>query len=140
MNLSYLLERKHIFKNRRIKSNKRKFKFKIGNSAFFSLKIQRFELVYLRGFKKIIRRRCIKIKSLFKRRKIWFFLRPNCILSSKSVNARMGAGVGSLVRICVWLKSYKSFVEFQNYSFKWCRRLNSIFRFRYPLRFVYVTK
>lgn len=136
----YIINRKHIFKNRRIKTHKRQFKFKIGKSALFSLKVQRFELVYLRGFKKIIRRRFIRVKSLFNRRKFWFFLRPNCVLSSKSVNARMGAGVGSLVRLAIWLKSYKSFVEFRNYSPAWCRKLSNTFRFRYPLKFTYVLK
>lgn len=140
MNLNYIISRKHIFKNRKEKSFKRKFKYKIGSSGLFSLKIQRFELVYLRGFKKVIKRRFARTRSSFKRRKFWLFLRPNCILSSKSVNARMGAGVGSLVRLCIWLKSYKSFLEFRNYSTRWCRKLNSIFRFRYPLKFIYVAK
>lgn len=136
MNLNYIVQRKHIFKNRTISYTHRKYNLHIGSSGLFSLRPQRFELVYLRGFKKIIRRRHIRVKSKFKRRKFWLFLRPNCILSGKSVNSRMGAGVGSLVRLAILLKAYKSFVEFRNYSPRWIRRLARGLRYRYPIKFI----
>lgn len=135
MNLNYIIQRKHMFKKRRLYWINRSFRFKMGNLGLFSLKPQRFELVYLRRFKKAIRRRHIRIKSRFRKRKFWFFLRPNCILSGKSVNSRMGAGVGNLVRIAINLKAYHSFVEFKKYSPRWARKLNVGLRFRIPLKF-----
>jgi len=140
LNLNYIVQRKHIFKNRTIPYTRREYELCIGSAGLFSLKPQRFELVYLRGFKKVIRRRHIRIKSKFKRRKFWFFLRPNCILSGKSVNSRMGAGVGSLVRLAIFLKAYRSFVEFKNYSPRWIRRLARGLRYRYPIKFIAYTK
>lgn len=140
MNLNYIVQRKHIFKKRILRFVHRQYKFHIGTSALFSLRPQRFELVYLRGFKKVIRRRHIRVKSKFRKRKFWLFLRPNCILSGKSVNSRMGAGVGSLIRLAILLKSYKSFVEFRYYSPRWTRRLAQFLRYRYPIKFAAITK
>jgi ribosomal protein L16/L10AE len=140
LNLNYLRARKHIFKKRTLKFHHRNFFLKIGTAGLYSLTTQRFELVYLRGFKRLIRRRYIRRRMRFRRRKFWLFLRPNCILSCKSLNSRMGAGVGSLVRIATILKSYKSFVEFKNYSPQWIRKIANRTRFRYPLTFTVHTK
>lgn len=140
MNLNYITQRKHIFKKRGLHHKYRSYKLRIGTAGLFSLLAQRFELVYLRGFKKIIRRRHMRRKMRFKRRKFWLFLKPNCILSGKSVNARMGAGVGSLVRVATVLKPYKSFIEFRHYSPQWLRKIYQCTRFRYPLRFLPFTK
>lgn len=135
MNLNYILSRKHIFKKRNLIHVNRKFKLKIGGAALISLLNQRFELVYLRGFRKILRRKHIKKRMSFKRRKFWLFIRPNTVLTSKSVNSRMGAGVGSLVRLTTVLKSYKSFIEFKEYSPFWLKSLHLWTRFRYPLKY-----
>lgn len=140
MNLNQLLQKKHIFKKRRLYWAHRTYKFRIGTVGLFSLRLQRFELVYLRGFKKLIRRRHMRARIRFKRRKFWFFLKPNCILSGKSSNSRMGAGVGSLVRVSILLSAYKSFVEFKNYSGRWARRLSNACRYRYPIKFISVIK
>lgn len=67
--LNYLYQRKHMFKKRGSTLVIRPLKFRLGESAFFTLVSQRFELIYLRGFKKLIRRRHIKAKMKFKRRK-----------------------------------------------------------------------
>lgn len=136
MNLNYIVQRGHMFK-RRVNCNVyRPYKLRMGTSGLFSLKLQRFELVYLRTLKKIIRRRYTKRRMRFRPCKFWLFLRPNCILSCKSVNSRMGAGVGSLVRVAIQLKSYVSFVEFSNYSQKYVRRIHEYTRFRLPLKFI----
>jgi ribosomal protein L16/L10AE len=140
LNLNYIRQRNHIFKKRVLRHVHRKFKLRIGTAGLYSLRAQRFELVYLRGFKKVIRRRHMRRKMRFKRRKFWLYLRPNCILSSKSVNSRMGAGVGSLVRLAILLKSYKSFIEFKSYSPFWLRKLYRYTRYRYPLYFTVFTK
>lgn len=101
-----------------------------------SLKPQRFELIYMRGFKKIIRRKYIRSKMRFKKKKFWFFIKPNCILSGKSTNSRMGAGVGSLVRLAVNLPAYYTFVEFRGYSLIWLTKLPTYLRYRYPTKFL----
>ena len=135
MNLNYITQRVHIFKNRGLKFKHRPYKLRFGTSGIFSLKTQRFELVYLRGFKKVIRRMATKKRMRFRYCKFWLFLRPNIIFSSKAVNSRMGAGVGSIVRVAKYLKSYKSFIEFRNYSPITLRKLQAYTRFRYPLLF-----
>ncbi len=129
------MQRKHMFKNRELSLVHRTYKLKIGNSGLFSLRNQRFELVYLRGFKKVIRRAAIRRRMRFRLCKFWLFLRPNCILSCKSVNSRMGAGVGSLVRVCKRLQSYKSFIEFKNFSPNTLRKIARYTRFKYPIFF-----
>lgn len=108
----------------------------MGEIGLVSMLNQRFDFVYIRGFKKVLRRRHMKKKMSFKRRKFWFFIRPNTILTCKSVNSRMGAGVGSLVRLTTVLKSYKSFIEFVGYSYFWLKKLKNWTRFRYPLRYI----
>lgn len=140
MNLNYIRQRNHIFKKRVLNLVHRPYKLRIGEAGFFSLRPQRFELVYMRGFKRFIKRRHMRKRMLFRRRRFWFFLRPNCILSCKSLNSRMGAGVGSLVRIAINMKSYKSFVEFKYYSPQWLRKVYRRSRYRYPLKFFVYTK
>lgn len=135
-----MLEKKHIFKNRTKTYIFKKYKFKLGTSGLFSLKPQRFEFIYFRGLKKILRRRYIRRKTRFLNRRFWVFLRPNCILTGKSTNSRMGAGVGSLVRLSVLIKAQTTFVEFKGYSFDWIKKINKRLRYRYPLKFVAITK
>lgn len=140
LTIEYLVQRKHIFKKRSLNWTKRAFKHKVGSIGFFSLRSQLFELVYLRRIKKLIRRRHIRAKMKFKRRKFWIFLKPNCLFSGKSVNSRMGAGVGSYVRVATQLRAYKSFVEFQNYSYQWVKKLPLATRFRLPLKYSVIHK
>lgn len=140
LTIEYLVQRKHIFKNRSKQWFKREPSFKVGTIGLFSLKNQLFELVYLRKLKKLIRRRHIRAKMKFKRRKFWIFLKPNCLFSGKSVNSRMGAGVGSFVRVAIVLKAYKSFLEFKNYSYHWTKKIPTATRFRLPLSFLVLKK
>ena len=140
MNLNYITKKKHIFKRRVCRNIKRLYKLNVGNTGLFSLKNQFFELVYWRGFKKIIRRRHLKLKMKFKRKKFWIFLKPNVIFTSKSVNSRMGAGVGKFIRLAIKLKSYRSFVEFRHYSPAWLKKMYSRTRYRYPIKFLVYSK
>lgn len=140
MNLNYIVQRQHIFKNRKNMNKHRLYKLRIGSAGIFSIRAQRFELVYLRGFKKVIRKAYIRRRMRFRTYKFWLFLRPNCILSCKSVNSRMGAGSGSLVRISKLLKSYQSFIEFKNYSPLVLKKLQAYTRFRYPIKYLVITK
>jgi hypothetical protein len=64
------------------------------------------------------------------------FLTPNLLLSKKSTNARMGAGVGSFVRLAILLKSYYSFVEFNRYSTIWVKKFSRVISRKYPLKFI----
>lgn len=135
MNLNYILQRKKIFKKRFFTKKVKPEQLKLGTLGFFSLKQQRFELIYLRFMKKIIKRMHTKRKMHFKRRKYWFFLRPNCFLTGKTTNSRMGAGVGSLVRLAINLESYTSFVEFKYYSGPYLKFFYKSVKYKIPLIF-----
>jgi ribosomal protein L16/L10AE len=114
--------------------------FRFGSNGLISIHNQRFELMYFRGFKKLIIRRCFKNYRRFKRLKYWVFLKPNFILTKKSTNSRMGGGVGSLVRLCTQLKNYYSFIEFSGYSAVWLRGFSRRVKFKYPLKFLAMVK
>lgn len=135
MNLNYILKRKKIFKKRYFQKKIKLEKLRTGTVGLVSLKKQRFELVYLRFLKKLIRRQHIRRKMLFRRRKYWFFLRPNCFLSGKTTNSRMGAGVGALVRLAINLDAYTSFAEFKYYSAPYLKYLKKALKYKYPLNF-----
>jgi len=66
LNLNYLTQRKHIFKKRVLRTVFRKLKLKLGRLGFFSLRPQRFELVYIRTLKKVIKRRFVKKRMKFR--------------------------------------------------------------------------
>lgn len=69
MNVNYILKKKHIFKKRNLKHVNRNFALKVGDAALISMLNQRFEFVYLRGFRKLLRRRHIKRGMSFRKRK-----------------------------------------------------------------------
>lgn len=118
MNLQFLVLKKHIFKRRNLQFHFSKFKFRIGTLGFFSLVKQNFELIYFKFFRKFIWRKFIVKQTSLKRKKLWVFLFPNFIYSHKSKNARMGAGVGAFVRVCIRLKAYVSFLELYGFPFR----------------------
>lgn len=128
--------RKHMFKKRITRKTNRALQLRVGSSGLVSLQRQRFELVYMRRFKKIFRRRYLKAPMNFRRRKFWFFIRPNALLSGKSTNSRMGAGVGGLIRITAYLPTRKSFVEFKFYTPQWVQSVSHLTRYRIPLKFI----
>lgn len=136
MTINRLITRKHMFKNRNRNIIPRKYKLRIGTIGLFTIKPTRFEFVYLRKLKRLFRRRYIKAPLNFRRKKFWFFITANKILSNKATNSRMGAGVGSFVRICASLPTRKSFVEFRHYNFNWCRLIYPATKTRIPFKFI----
>jgi len=69
MKLNFILQRRKILKKRRGKKIFQLEFFKCGTSSLVSLTKQRFELIYLRFIKKLLRRNHIKRKMFFRRRK-----------------------------------------------------------------------
>lgn len=118
-----------------VKSDPR-FKLRLGTQGLFTLSPTQFELVYMRKLKKIIRRRYTKAAINFRRRKFWIFISPNRILSGKSTNSRMGAGVGGFIRINADIKSRVSFAEFQNYNRRWPTQVYKATKYRIPFKFI----
>lgn len=136
MNILYLQKKKHIFKKRNKNIIIKKKKLPYGTLGLINLKKLRYELVYLRFLKKFLRQRHIRRKVSFFKKKFWFFFKPNYILSMKSTNSRMGAGVGSLVRIAVNIKAYTIFTTMRGYSAYWLLTLYKKLRFKYPFKFL----
>lgn len=131
-----LQNKKHMFKKRFNYNTKHVKKLPFGNIGLYTLNLIRYELVYLRLLKKIFRQRHIKGKVSFRKAKYWFFLKPNYILTSKSTNARMGAGIGSTIRLTIRLTPYKTFITMRGYSCLWLKKFIKVSRFRYPFKFL----
>ena len=116
LTLDYYLKKSHIFKNRKAQYVKSTFGHKIKKCfSIISLKKQRFEFVYIRTFKKFLRKSYCKSKMRFFKPKFWIKIFINAILTKKSKNARMGAGVGAFHRgytlaqpnmMLLWLKFF----------------------------------
>lgn len=126
MNLDYYIRKKHIFKNRQ-KTSYCFFKFNKGcyNYIYTPQKV-RIDFVFLRLLKKLFRRKFIKAKMRFFKPKFWFLIMPNYILTQKSKNSRMGAGVGRFIRLTNITYSGKSIVKTWYYTTKY---LNSIIKY-----------
>lgn len=131
MNYNYFFLKKHIFKQRYHKptyvSN---IKLRFGFLGLISMKRQFFEFVYFRFVKKLIRRKYCKSYTRFCTSKFWVFIKPNFILSAKSKNARMGAGVGILIRLICQLYKYFSLIEFVGFSYLALRKISSYLNFK----------
>ncbi len=116
MNLDYFIKKNHIFKNRKvtkIKINIKNYKYLPGLYACSKLK---FELIYLRVIKKIFRRKYTKHLMRFFKPKFWIFIKPNFLLTMKSKNSRMGAGVGMFIRLTAFVYPNKPIVQTWHYS------------------------
>lgn len=116
MNIDYYIKKKHLFKRRKSTV----YKYCLVNFSkryeIYTMKNIRFEFVYIRVFKKLLRRRYIKGRiKLFKPR-YWLFLLPNFILTQKSKNSRMGAGVGKFVRLVMLKYSFKTIIKTWRYT------------------------
>lgn len=103
---------------------------KFGKLGLYSLYKQQFEVVFLRFFKKLIRRKYYKAKMRFLKPKFWFFLNINFIYSAKSKNARMGAGIGSYVRLTSLLNPKYSVLECISYSKYYLKKILSYLEFK----------
>lgn len=131
MNLNYYMLKKHIFKKReRFFTTKKTPKLKFGSVGLYSTRRQKFEFVYIRLLKKFFRRKYIKAYIPFMKPKFWLFVRSNYILSAKSKNARMGAGVGALVRTVFALPPLFFLMEFRHYPAKYVSNVCLFFSFK----------
>ena len=130
MSLAYYLNKIHLFKNKQTRNYLPIPKY--GTIFFYALKILQFEFVYIRVLKKLLRRKYFKAPLRFFRPKFWFLLKANSVISQKSKNARMGAGVGLKLRIVrlIWANSlvcefwgfhYLTLLKIQHYLFLKCR-------------------
>lgn len=122
MNLNFLITRNHIFKRRKFYH----YKFEITKTkrAGIYLKHQmRFELINLKIFKKILRKKYYKKNLNFKFTKYWLMIRPNFLLTMKSKNSRMGSGVGSYVRVSSVIKADTPIILVKNYSYYYIKKL-----------------
>lgn len=139
LNTNYYLLKKHIFKYRKkpiplIK----KLTLSFGTCGFISLNQQQFEFVYLRFFKKLLRRKFYKTYTRFCFSTYWLFIKSNFIYSAKSKNARMGAGVGVLVRLVWVLYKYTALMEFVNYPIYFLNKVCNYLNFKCNIKlFVY---
>lgn len=119
LNLDAFIKKNHVFKRRRhlvCKSvsvlPRLDTRYRCG---FFVFSKVRFELIYIRVMKRILHRKIWKKKWVFHRKFFWVFVFRNFLLTMKSKNSRMGAGVGSFIRVssilkprnCVVLVHYK---------------------------------
>lgn len=136
MNLDFYIKKKHLFKKRTFSE------VKILNpqhnliNYIYSTKKFRLEFVYIRLFKKFLRRRFIKAKTRFFKPKYWILFLPNFILTQKSKNARMGAGVGKFVRLTSLVKPGKAFLKTWFYTFSFLKETVKRFRYKIPNRFL----
>lgn len=94
------------------------------------------ELVYIRLFKKLLRRRFIKAKTRFFKPKYWLFFLPNYTLTQKSKNARMGAGVGKFVRLTSIVKPGCSIVKTWHYTTSFLKKFTSYLLYKIPNKFL----
>ena len=123
MNLDYYIKKRHIFKARSL-SEPTVCNYQNRNIIhIYSPRKFRLDFVTIRFFKKIFRRRFIKAKLRFFKPKFWIKLLPNYILTQKSKNARMGAGVGKLVRLTTIVFPGKSILKTWHYTPSFLRKV-----------------
>lgn len=141
MNLDYYIRKKHIFK-RRVHTQ---YIYILHNHSLYShiytVKYFRFEFVFLRIFKKLLRRKFIKAKMRFFKPKFWFLMLPNYLLTQKSKNSRMGAGVGKFVRLTSLIRPGKTFIKTWYYSTNYLNYMLNYLKYKIPVKFLlkYVT-
>jgi len=99
LNIDFYIKKKHLFKNRVIVLPQVRQLNLHKNYSVYTPKKIRLEFVYIKLFRKLFRRKYIKARIKFFKSKYWLYLLPNFILTQKSKNSRMGAGVGKLVRL-----------------------------------------
>jgi ribosomal protein L16/L10AE len=136
LNLDFYIKKKHIFKIRRhTKFNFKKFSSSTTNYVY-SVKTCRIDLVSIRLFKKLLRRKFIKAKTRFFKSKYWLLLPPNYLLTQKSKNSRMGAGVGKFVRLTNLTYSGKSFIKTWYYTPVYLKFILNYLRYKLPHKFL----
>lgn len=136
MNLDFYIKKKHLFKNRTFYAVKVLPPQPTLTKYIYSTKKFRLEFVYIRLFKKYFRRRFIKAKTRFFKPKYWILFLPNFILTQKSKNARMGAGVGKFVRLTSLVKPGKSFLKTWHYTLSYLKQTLYRFKYKIPNKFL----
>lgn len=136
MNLDYYIKKRHIFKNRESEDIKVTDPKNRDVILIYSPKKFRLDFVLIRMFKKLFRRKFIKAKTRFFKAKYWIYLTPNFILTQKSKNARMGAGVGKLVRLTCIVHPKKAFIKTWHYTPNFLRNVVKFFRYKIPNKFL----
>lgn len=136
MNLDFYIKKKHIFKNR----TATKFTFcnhhRQVTQFIYSVKQCRVDLVSIRLFKKLLRRKFIRAKTRFFKPKYWIIMMPNFLLTQKSKNSRMGAGVGKFVRLTSIVSSGKSLIKTWYYTYHYMRCIVNYLQYKIPHRFL----
>lgn len=109
LTVDYYLKKSHIFKKRKNVNFNLLWQNKMTDKyiTIVSLKKQKFEFVYIRILKKFLRKVYCKTKMRFFKPKFWLKIFVNSLLTKKSKNARMGAGVGNFFR-CIHIATPKS--------------------------------
>lgn len=141
MNLNFFIKKNHIFKKRKFK-NLFKINFKNYHycKGLYNAIRYKIELVYLRYFRKIFKKRKIRKKSLFFRPKYWQIIKPNFIFTKKSKNARMGAGVGKFIRICFFTRRGKPLVLTKFFSNIYLKKAKNYLYFKFNIKVFFKTK
>lgn len=133
MNLNFLIKKNHIFKRRT--HNCYKVKNTQTTNGIYSQNKFRFDFVLMRLIKKLFRRKPYKANNVIKNTKYWVMVKPNFILSMKSKNSRMGAGVGLFVRACSIIKPNKPLILLKNYSYFFVKNIIKFFQLKWNLTF-----
>ncbi len=102
----------------------------------YTVKTCRIDLVSIRLFKKLFRRKFFKAKTRFFKSKYWLLLPPNYLLTQKSKNSRMGAGVGKFVRLTNVSYAGKSFIKTWYYTSAYLKYLVKYMRYKLPHKFL----
>ncbi len=122
MNLNFLIKKNHIFKRRKFYFYK--YLMNKNKKTGIYLKHQlRFELINLKIFKKLLRKKYYKKGLNLKKTKYWLMIRPNFLLTMKSKNSRMGSGVGLYIRVSSIIKADTPIFLIKNYSENIIRKL-----------------
>jgi hypothetical protein len=136
LNLDYYIKKKHIFKNRTFTELSVK-KFRLSTFRYiYTVKKFRLEFVFIRLFKRLFRRRYIKAKMRFFKPKYWVLFLPNYILTQKSKNARMGAGVGKFVRLTSIVFPGKSIIKTWYYNYRFLHFVTKYMTYKIPNKFL----
>lgn len=107
-------------------------RLRFGDIGIVTAQPLRFEFIYLFFLRKFLKKSIKKRKNFFFDRKIWFFIRPNQVLTKKGKNSRMGKGKGAFVRWCALLPKGFVFLEFKGIAaikiLKYTKKLQNKFK------------
>lgn len=122
VNNIFFLRQKKFFKRvkphhrlRTLKIIKNVPRLHLGDAGFFYIIGFRFDLIYLKLLRRLIKRAIKPAKKDAIFRKVWLNLITNYPLSKKAKNARMGKGKGKFVRWAIRIYPGKFICEFQGF-------------------------